>query len=101
MRLRFLASVILLTAGVAMSAHGEDGTWSPTDTTAQVNVACTRVYTCGPNQDVMYGGNKRLVATPNKLVWGVCSAGSGPVDSCNVCLTNPPAEKCQWHLEDR
>ncbi len=96
---RSLAFAVCLSVCTIWPAFAEDGVWTPTDTVAQVNVACTRVYTCGPAKPVMYGADKRLVATGNKLVWGVCSAGGGPVDSCNVCVTNPPKERCEWHTE--
>lgn len=82
-------------------ATAEDGVWTPDDNFSQVNVACTRVYTCGPISSVMYGDDKKLVSTAPKIVWGVCSAGDGPVDSCNACLTTPPTEKCEWHLEPK
>jgi hypothetical protein len=78
---------------------GETGIWSSTDITAQVNVACTRVYTCGPAEDIMHSADQKIVATPRKLVWGVCSAGTGPPDSCNDCLTNPPTDQCEWYSE--
>lgn len=90
----FCATVIALpTAAVA-----EDGVWVTEDSFAQVNAYCTRVYKCAPSRDVLHGSDTRLVLSSPKLVTGVCSAGGGAVDSCNECLTNPPTDKCEWHL---
>jgi hypothetical protein len=55
----------------------------------------------GPEQGYLLNADTKIVSTPLKLVWGVCSAGSGPVDSCNVCNTNPPTEKCEWSVQKR
>ena len=49
----------------------------------------------------MYGGDKKLVSTPNEWTTGVCSAGGGAADSCNHCLTNPPETPCEWWLEPK
>lgn len=97
-RLSIATSVaaVLTTAAVVFAA---DGVWTTTETFAQANVACFRVYTCGPASDILRDANTHVVSTAPKTVWGVCSAGGGAVDSCNVCLTSPPAEKCEWHLE--
>lgn len=89
-------SVVVTTAAVVFA---NDGVWTTTETFAQANVACFRVYTCWPASDILHDASTHVVSTPPKTVWGVCSAGGGPVDSCNVCLTNPPTEKCEWHLE--
>jgi hypothetical protein len=79
-------------------ASAESGQWIADSQFAQVNVACSRVYYCKPGQDILHSADTKVVTTPNKLVWGVCSAGDGPVDSCNVCLTTSPGEPCQWHV---
>jgi hypothetical protein len=85
----------------AVSAVAEIGDWTTEETFAQANVACFRVYKCGPNEDVMYGGDKKIVASTPRTVWGICSAAGGPPDSCNECLTNPPADACEWHLQTK
>ena len=79
----------------------EDGVWTPEDSFAQVNVFCTRVYTCGPVEDILHSEDTQVVSTPRKLVQGVCSAGGGAADSYNECLTNPPQDRCEWHLMPR
>lgn len=83
------------------SSRADDGVWQAASNFAQVNVACTRTYTCGPAKDIMHSADMKVVATDTKLVWGVCSAGQGPVDGCNVCLTNPPKDKCTWSLQKK
>jgi hypothetical protein len=95
----------LILAAIAWAAVGvtavkaEVGAWSTEDTIfTQVNVFCIRNYICGPAEDVLYSADQRIVSTSSKPVRGVCSADGGPADSCNVCLTNPPTEKCEWHL---
>lgn len=96
--------VLLATSSIiaaASSVLADDGLWSASDDFAQVNLACFRVYTCGPASDIIYDENSRLVSTPPQTVWGVCSVGGGAIDSCNVCLTNPPTRRCEWRLEPR
>lgn len=97
---KLLMAFGVLAASVAL-ASAESGVWTPASNFAQLNVACTRVYTCGPVGDVMRSADTRLVTTPPQTVWGVCAAGGGAIDSCNVCLTNPPDEPCEWHIEPR
>ena len=78
------------------------GSWSPArDFTASdlLPGPCSRWYSCGPTESVIYDSSCRLVATPPVSVNGVCSAGSGDPSSCNACLTNPPSDQCLWHLE--
>lgn len=96
-----LIILISITGATATAAFSEEGVWTPDDTFAQVNVFCTRVYKCGPASDIVYGGDKKLVSSSPTLVKGVCSAAGGAADSCNECLTNPPKEKCEWHLEKK
>ena len=98
---RLCALIVVVSTLTSGSAQAESGVWSATNITAQVNVACTRVYTCGPAESVMYGSDKKLVSTSSQIVWGVCTTGSGPADSCNACLTNAPVSRCEWHLENK
>jgi hypothetical protein len=66
---------------------------------------CSRWYACedynvAHGQDVMSDADcKKVYTNPpaRRLVNGVCSAGGGPVDSCNECLTNPPDDVCEYH----
>jgi hypothetical protein len=96
MRIAFL---IFTTGCFAVTAAiAEEGVWTTENTFAQFNVFCTRVYTCVPASDILHGSDTKVIVTSPKSVRGVCSAGDGPVDSCNDCLTNPPEEKCEWHL---
>jgi hypothetical protein len=88
-----LTMVLASSAGLA-----EEGLWRAETAFSQVNVFCIMVYTCGPANDIMHSGDTKVVSTSPKVVRGVCSAGTGPIDSCNLCLTNPPPDKCEWHL---
>ncbi|MBA8881093.1 hypothetical protein FHW16_004828 [Phyllobacterium myrsinacearum] len=97
-------SAILISAVFALfprSLFAEEGVWSPTNVIAQINLGCTRVYTCGPKEDVVHDGAHKVVGNGPKLVIGVCSAGDGPIDSCNDCLTTPPTDACDWHLQPK
>lgn len=97
--LHLAASAFMLTPpGIAQA---EPGRWTANSSFAQINVFCQRLYTCSPASDIVYDAKKKLVVSAPTTVRGVCSAGSGPVDSCNECLTNQPSEACEWHLEDR
>jgi hypothetical protein len=96
-----LLNCSLAAAPFETSALAEEGVWSADSQFAQVNVACSRRYTCGPGRDILHSGDTKIVSTAPKLVWGVCSVGAGPVDSCNVCNTNPPTEKCEWSLQKK
>ncbi len=97
----WVSIALVLTAASLADVRAEDGVWSPEQNFTQVNVACARVYTCGPAADILHDAETKLVPSAPKLVWGVCSAGSGATDSCNECGTNPPSERCEWHLEKK
>jgi hypothetical protein len=79
-------------------AVADEGVWYPEEQFAQVNVACFRAYLCRPGMDILHGPDTKLEVSDPERVWGVCSAGDGPIDSCNHCLTNMPAKKCEWKL---
>jgi hypothetical protein len=88
----------------ATAVIAEDGTWTPSSNIIQIDKACTRFYTCTPPLSVIYKPNQKIVSTYPRMVFGVCSAGDGPgergrVGSCTVCLTTPPADRCEWHIE--
>lgn len=91
--------VILIFA--TFSAQADEGVWSPDTNFAQVNSYCTRSYICGPREDILHSEDTKVIATSPKLVLGVCSAGGGPIDGCNVCNTNPPTDKCEWNLQKK
>jgi hypothetical protein len=72
------------------------------------SMPCTRDYVCvsyneAHGQSTMSDPScKRVYNYPpgKRQVSGVCSAGGGPADSCNSCLTNPPSDPCEYHYED-
>jgi hypothetical protein len=94
-RLTYIGIATLL---IATSALAEDGVWRA-KSFVQLNSFCVHIYRCGPADDVLPSSDTEIVSTRPKVATGVCSAGNGPVNSCNVCLTTPPRDKCAWHLE--
>ena len=69
------------------------------------SLPCFRMYACvdynvAHGQSVIENADcKKIYTNPpaRRKVTGVCSAGSGPVDSCNECLTSPPNDACEYH----
>lgn len=86
---------------VSPVTFGETGVWAKSGSSAQLHTRCLQTWKCGPKEDIIYGGDKILKATSPKSTLGVCSAGDGPIDSCNYCLANPPKDTCTWTLENR
>ena len=97
----YLTSIVLVLAWTAAEAAEEKGIWVKAGAPAQINVACTQVWHCRPATDVLHDESTKVVTTDNEITTGVCSAGDGPIDSCNVCVANEPEEKCLWHLEKK
>src|SRR5262245_15438977 len=95
-----LAAAIAVWVAVATTdaAFSEDGVWVPHEDFAQINVFCQRIYECQTGQDLVIPGDKKIEKTSPETVHGVCSAGDGAADSCNVCLTNPPETQCVWQV---
>ncbi len=56
---------------------------------------CQIKYTCGPAQTTMSDASCKMDAD-TETVRGACSAGSGPVDSCNSCLAAAPSKTCHY-----
>jgi hypothetical protein len=79
-------------------ASAEKGVWVGAKEFSHINIVCVRVYTCGPKDSMIYSADKKLSVTPPVSIRGVCAAGSGPIDSCNLCLTNPPSTSCEWKV---
>ncbi|MES9838705.1 MAG: hypothetical protein ABW144_19820 [Candidatus Thiodiazotropha sp.] len=97
----FLIIVTFLISAESITANAQDKhqeQWTPGEW-AQVNVACLQAWICAPRDKMYLGSNQRIGHTPNDKTWGVCSTGSGPVDSCNHCLANPPEQPCEWWIE--
>src|SRR5450631_2551640 len=96
---RVLCYIMPFTFVASTVCLADSGTWVKQEDFAQLNVFCQRLYICRPDQDILIGSGSKLVTTPATTVRGVCSAGSGPTDSCNECLTNPPSQSCEYHIE--
>jgi hypothetical protein len=92
---------ILLSMLCTASSLADPGTWVAQSNFAQMNVFCQRLYTCETGKAVMFSADMRLVKSPPQTVRGVCVAGSGPAGSCNQCVTNPPAERCEWSVQKK
>lgn len=85
------------------------GEWSANSDFSSGGVlpVCSRVYVCmsqneAAGQSTMSSADCSRVYTyppPKRTVNGVCSAGGGPADSCNACLTSPPSDPCEYHYE--
>ena len=99
---RIRAVLVMPVFGLFLSnlAVAGEGVWQAADEFTQVNIMCTRVYSCVPEEKLWIAGDTRL-AGDTQLVWGVCSAARGAVDSCNVCLTSAPKESCEWEVVKR
>lgn len=77
------------------------GIWSTTDSFTQVDLICTRVYTCWGGENIIYDDSYQIVIdTPPKLIRGVCQ-GISYYTTCDQCLTKEPKEPCEWHLEKK
>jgi len=103
---RLLFAISALVLGISATAvTADDGMWTPSSAITQIEQACMRVYTCTPPLSVTtYRTNQKIVSTGSRTVFGVCSAGDSPSErertsSCNICLTTPPAERCEWRIE--
>jgi hypothetical protein len=97
-RLILFTGALVLLAG---AARAESGKWVADGKFGQINVACAQSWICQPSQTIMYGDDKRLMTTPPESTRGMCMAGDGPVDSCNLCSAPPPQKQCEWRLEKR
>ena len=76
-RIRIASTLFSITFALAVTAvSAEEGTWIADENFAQVNVACSRVYTCVTGQDILHSDDTKVVTSGKKLVWGVCSADS-------------------------
>lgn len=93
-----LATIIIST--LPSAAFADEGIWEPATEFAQLSLACSRLYHCVPESALIYSGEK-MISGDKKIVFGVCSADGGAIDSCNRCLTSAPSESCEWVLIDR
>src|SRR5688572_12886105 len=85
----------------AMALAADTGIWVKAGDPAQVNVGCLQVWHCVPGKDVLHSPTTFVWTTEPTSTVGVCSAGGGAVDSCNVCLANLPTEQCEWELREK
>lgn len=92
-----LLSVTLASSAGEVVGGKSPGTWTKGNF-AQANVACMQAWICRA-PDVLHSPDTVVVTTPASSASGICNAAGGPVDSCNVCASNPPSDPCQYWLE--
>ena len=100
-KVRLTLALVLLGIGIAGATTDQPGVWSKAGAFAQVVAGCTQVWSCGPVQDQLIGEDDRIVTTENKITFGTCSVGDGPIGSCNACLASAPSQPCNWHVEKK
>ncbi len=81
----------------------ERGIWSPDKKfigpgLAPPSIGCSRKWYCNPKTQMIIGGDERIEATPPEVIGGQCLAGTGPIKSCNECLTPPPQTQCVFRI---
>jgi hypothetical protein len=97
-----LLSIAVCSAGEAIKGSSHKGEWFPEKSFTHINIACFRKYNCDVKESWIFAADQKKVSNPPfKQVTGVCSADGGAIDSCNTCLSNPPKEQCEVHLEKR
>lgn len=79
-------------------AFSEPGIWVKGDKFSQIHTRCLAKWECRPKEHILHGSDKVIVATTSKYVMGICNAGDGPTDSCNICASSPPKVPCEWNL---
>ena len=82
----------------------QPGVWAkdgqPSPAVPGMPIGCRQLYRCNPPQPVMTSATTRVKTTPAEVMNGACSAGGGPADECNVCLSHPPDTACEWWTEE-
>ena len=77
------------------------GKWVQARNFVQLNIGCLAAFECTPGKDILYGSDTVVKTTPSASSIGICNAGGGPADSCNICAANPPQTKCEYWLEKK
>jgi hypothetical protein len=90
----------LAATGGAFADQHSPGQWVKQGDFAQMNVFCRQVWRCTPGVDVLHPGGTRIVTTPDEGTNGTCSADGGAADSCNICVTGPPSDPCEYWQEN-
>lgn len=100
-RLPMIALLLCAFVQGAPAMAKEPGEWKKSGDFVQANVACMQRYTCHPKTAVLHSEDTFVAVTKPQLRTGVCSAGGGAIDSCNVCLVSEPAEPCVWEVRKK
>lgn len=97
---RSLAALMMVVLPTPGFAGVEVGAWQK-DTWTQANIGCLQRWTCHPKSSVLHGADEFVAVTKPANTIGACSAGAGPIDSCNHCLAAEPAAKCVWQIQKK
>ena len=96
-----LLGFFVVLSGTSLAFAAENGTWYKSGPHVQINAACTQVYACKPKTALIIRADSYVAVSKPKMVYGVCSAGGGAIDSCNACLTSPPTDPCVWSVRSK
>lgn len=99
-----LLTVVLYAQPIFAAEQSEKrnpGLWVKESTFLQVHTGCLQVWNCTPKEDVLHREDMSVSTTSPGKTTGVCNAGSGAIDSCNVCAASAPKEACEWWLVKR
>ena|SRR5215510_3515689 len=125
-----IAAFALGVSATAVSAADplSEGFWTAATAFMPFEKACMREYRCNAPLSVFVNGSQTIEATAPRIMFGVCTAGdnsrpstssvedlrrpsrrrfaeitppSKPADTCEVCLTNAPVDRCEWRLVKR
>lgn len=100
-RLPMVALVLCALMQSMPVAAKEPGKWMKNGDPVQANAACMQRYTCHPRTSVLHSEDTFVAVTKPQMKTGVCSAGGGAIDGCNVCLVSEPTEPCMWELRKK
>lgn len=92
-------SIICLAVGMGSALAKEPGIWVKNSNFAQMHTACIQSWMCSPAKDILHSQATVVVTSKPTYSLGVCGAGNGPINSCNVCVAREPTDKCEWWLE--
>lgn len=77
------------------------GIWVKESTFLQVHTGCLQVWQCKNKEAILHGEDTNIRTTSPAKTTGVCNAGGGAVDGCNLCAASAPKEACEWWLEKK
>lgn len=86
-------------AGKATTVSSFVGSWEKHGEFAQINVACSQLYTCAcPPDPTVYSKDCSLTVTPMVASHGTCAQGGSDPESCTNCIAPAPTSTCSCTL---